>query len=246
VTTIQTPTQWADAVLGYANLPTTADDTDDILRWMVGEEPPSDWANNNNPLNINAGGTGSDTFPSLDASAQETAAYLGMSNYAGIYSVLASGGDPTAFSAAVVASPWASGHYGGDPSYFLGISPTEEDANAPLGSPGSSATLTSSPAPGGALDPLNWFLDPGGTLGGVAGSAASSVWSEIEPFLATAVVVVAGLALIVLGFYKAASPSVRGALDQIPAGGAGGAPGQSEAPPSSSGAGGAETLAVAA
>jgi len=140
---------WAQTVLQSAGLPVTTNNVLNITRWMVSEEPASDWYHANNPLNINAGGSGYDTFPSLTASAQRTAQYLAMSNYTQIRAALASDAPWPTFEAAVVASPWAAGHYGG--ALFSGtpavVSVTGQTLTAgsagSAGGSGSSTTLDS-------------------------------------------------------------------------------------------------------
>lgn len=89
--------------------------------------------------------------------------------------------------------------------------------------------------PGGPLDPLNYPGDVAGAassaVSGAVSSGASAVWSSVEPFLARAIFVLFGLALMGLGAYKVVSPG-RG----LPSGGlpflSGGsmAPGDAEAP----------------
>ncbi|MDA8311015.1 MAG: hypothetical protein M0Z46_10475 [Actinomycetota bacterium] len=108
---------WAALVLRMAGLPPTKLNVEKIVRWMANEEPPKTWYNRNNPLNVGTGthpnGTGS--FRSLWTAAHYTAKALEGSNYAAVRSNLAHTGSLTQFSAAVVASPWASSHYGGTP-----------------------------------------------------------------------------------------------------------------------------------
>jgi len=131
---------WAATVLTDAGLPATPNNVLNVTRWMVSEEPAASWFNNNNPLNINAGGTGSDTFPSLTASAQETARYLNMPNYTGIKAALASNADFPTFMNAVVASPWASGHYNGGASFFTGTPAKVQAGTGITLTPGSGGT----------------------------------------------------------------------------------------------------------
>lgn len=137
---------WAQTVLTDAGLPTTDNNVLNITRWMVSEEPASNWFHNNNPLNINAGGSGSDSFSSLNASAAATANYLKMSNYTGIYQALANNAGWSTFSAAVVASPWAASHYGGH--LFSGTPATVVSSGQTIapGTPGSGASGTASVA----------------------------------------------------------------------------------------------------
>jgi hypothetical protein len=105
-----------------ADVPYTVNNVDNIVRWMTAEESPSDWFHHMNPLNINAGGSGSDTFPNLTASATATAALI-YGSYSGITNALEQNASPNNFSAAVVSSPWAFSHYGvaaaGAPSQYI-------------------------------------------------------------------------------------------------------------------------------
>ena len=113
---------WASSVLSQLG-PTyvTPNNVNNMVAWMASEEPPLNWYHNNNPLNINAGGSGSDTFPSLSAAASETAKWIGTySNYTGIKNALANNAPYPQFKAAVVASPWAAGHYNNGSS-FAGV-----------------------------------------------------------------------------------------------------------------------------
>jgi hypothetical protein len=64
---------------------------------------------------------GQESFPDLPASVTATASVLRQLNMRGIYNVLAADGPLSAFSAAVVASPWAASHYGGDPNHIAMI-----------------------------------------------------------------------------------------------------------------------------
>lgn len=134
--------QWVQSVLKDGSFPETQNNVNNMLRWMAAEEPPTDWSHNDNPLNINAGGTGSDTFPSLAAAAAKTAAVIKQSNMAGIAKALAANASINAFSAAVVASPWAGSHYGGDPNHLAEIP-------VPAGDPVGGFNPNMSPMPSG-------------------------------------------------------------------------------------------------
>ena len=113
--------QWAGLVLSDGGFPKTQNNVNNMLRWMAAEEPPSNWSHNDNPLNINAGGSGSDTFPNLNVAAQRTASVIKQSNMSAIAQALAANDTINGFSAAVVGSPWAGSHYGGDPNHLAGI-----------------------------------------------------------------------------------------------------------------------------
>ncbi len=110
-------------------IPVTADNVSLLERWMANEGGL--WANN--PLNTsvnaaeyphqrtaNGQDTGIPIFSNMSTGIQATAATL-LSNpsYARILRVLRSGSSSCqAFATAVIRSPWASGHYGHDPSGF--------------------------------------------------------------------------------------------------------------------------------
>lgn len=136
--------EWAADMLAAASLPTTPNNVANVARWMVAEEPVGDWWHNNNPLNVNAGGSGSDTFPNLTAAGLKTASVVRQSNMAGIFRALAASAPLATFSAAVVASPWASSHYGGNPQHIAQI-----PAPPAVNMPGSPATPN-----GGTLVPM--------------------------------------------------------------------------------------------
>ena len=152
---------WAQTVLQDAGLPTTPNNVLNITRWMVSEEPASNWYHNNNPLNINASGTGSDTFDSLTDSASRTAQYLAMSNYTGIRAALASNAAFPTFMSAVVSSPWAASHYGGQ--LFSGTPPVVSDQGSTLQA-GSGASLDNinTPTQSPSTDPRQCGTNPGG------------------------------------------------------------------------------------
>ncbi len=98
---------------------------------MPAEEPTSDWWDRNNPLNASLGTSSSDGLrgatPDLTTGANETALMIDQSNMSGIRSALAADDPVSGFSPAVVASPWASGHYGGNPQAIAETSPGESD-----------------------------------------------------------------------------------------------------------------------
>jgi len=189
---------WAQTVLQNAGLPTTPNNVLNVTRWMVSEEPAASWYHNNNPLNINSQGTGSDTFPSLTASAAETANYLNMPNYTGIKAALAANAPFSQFEAAVIASPWASGHYNG--ALFSGTPATVQAGTGIELTPGSGGT-------GGAVDAGS--TAPPGTCG--AGSKGiqldvlksvplvGSVAPSVTIFNACQVKAIAGGLLVGLG-----------------------------------------------
>jgi hypothetical protein len=113
-----TASLWAFLVLNLAGLPDTTNNITNMLRWMR-RESGTTWDVRNNPLNTGVGTTavtGSSGFPNLIVAAQNTANALKMPNYTAVYHALAQTATAHTFSAAVVASPWASSHYGGTPT----------------------------------------------------------------------------------------------------------------------------------
>lgn len=145
---------WASAVLQDAGLPSTQNNIDNMLRWMSAEEPASNWSDRNNPLNASLGtsaadGTGS--YASLAQGAQFTAQMIKQQNMSGIYNALASNSDINAFSAAVVASPWASSHYGGDPNHLATIPVPAGDTNMIPTQPGVQQVTTNNGAPSSSI-----------------------------------------------------------------------------------------------
>lgn len=180
---------WAQMVLQDAGLPTTQSNLNAMVLWMQAEEPPSNWFDRNNPLNASLGtsstdGTGS--YPSLTVAAQQTAAMIRQSNMKGIYSAFSSGqASGATIGAAIIASPWASGHYGGNVAKFTGTPPPiiAAGSGAVLGSGASSGDSGAAPngagcsGKGGGIDILGAHIGnacqlkalTGGLLMGVGG-----------------------------------------------------------------------------
>jgi len=144
--------------------------------------------------------------------------------YAPTRAVWAKTTDPIAVAQSIEQSPWAAGHYGG---HGLEDLITQNDLTAyddPNLKPGSaagalpgtgstggtqSATLAASlsdPFPGGSWDPLN-----------IPFEIASGAEQNIESIVLTGAFVVAGLALIVGGFWRAAGTKVRASTQQAAA-----------------------------
>lgn len=206
--------QWASLVLSDIGAPVTQHNIRDMERWMTGENPPSDWWNRNNPLNASLGTNSSDglgSYSSLGVGAMETARMIEQNNMEGIDAALRADAPTSQFSAAVVESPWANSHYGGNPNYFTNINP---QAGSPGGRAGTMPskgkyarhqqaknnvtaqgnTMQSDifnslqkqlPLPGGNLDPGNWPL-----------TAVDWATAQIIPLLIAGVFVL--IALIVI------------------------------------------------
>lgn len=158
----ETEQQWAQGLLSDLDAPDTANNEDNILQWMTAEEPTDNWFDRNNPLNASLGTSstsGLGSYPNLQVADQETADMIEQTNMSGIANALRSNASPDAFSAAVVGSPWASSHYGGNPDYI---------ANIPT--PGGSIT-----APSGAqLDSVSGAI--GSAIGGGTASAVEGLF----------------------------------------------------------------------
>lgn len=216
-----TPTTWAAQLLEDVNaeapnappVPIDANTVGDIAHWLPAEEPTSNWFDRNNPLNASLGTSASDgtaSYPDLTTAAEYTAAMIDQTNMAGIRAALAAD-DPvgSGFSAAVVASPWASGHYGGNPEAIASTTPGGGPAPAGSGTPGAVpanlASLTSASLTSLNASPFDLFGIPQ-TIGG---DVASSIWSEVGPFIVKTMLVVAGLGIIGLGLYKATDTGAK-------------------------------------
>src|SRR5215831_3849238 len=130
------PIQWAQQVLADVGAPVTANTTQDILAWMVNEEPASTWWGGYGPANapsrinpLNAGDIGHygyhatpltgntltgglGTYNTLEDAAAASAQMIHQGNMSGILQALMGNANLGQFTQAVETSPWASGHYG--------------------------------------------------------------------------------------------------------------------------------------
>ena len=164
---------WATTLLTDAGLPTTPNNVLNVTRWMVNENPASNWWNRNNPLNASLGngsvdGTGS--YPSLTVGAQYTAKMLQQTNMSSIYQALANNAPFPQFAAGVQASPWASSHYPG--GIFSGTPATVTDAGGTLSPATGGGTLdninTPTQTPNAALPGTCGYVAAGASPSGVA------------------------------------------------------------------------------
>lgn len=210
--------QWAtllDRDVGIAN--PTANEVDNTMRWMTAEEPTPNWFDRNNPLNASVGtgtvdGTGS--YPDLTTGARYTAGMINQSNMAGIRQALVSDASPADFSAAVVASPWASSHYAQpghapDPGHISAIPVPSGTTPAPSGTAGA-GTVTTVPAGAGGSSGTGSSSGGGGLLSSVAGVVGGGIFGGLADSLlgvgATLVLLSGGAVLVVLGVQKTANP----------------------------------------
>jgi hypothetical protein len=219
-TATYTPRSWADALLGELGAPVDQTNEQTIVDWEAAEggagpqwAPGSDNVTDYNPLNVSlttgAQGYGYDpgtgeffpgasptpgnnppiaAFSDWATGLEATAARLEEPFAAGILGDLMSSAPESTTAGAVGASGWGTGDFADRNS------PGTASASGPAGSGAASATDASFNA-----NPFDLFGIPQ-TIGG---DVASSIWSEIGPFVAKSLLVVAGLGLIGLGLYKA-------------------------------------------
>lgn len=125
---------------------------------------------------------------------QADLATIDQTNMADIKASLTGGNASATLPAALAKDPW--GTNPGTVASILGESSSQISA---LGSAGGGSTTT----PNATLTGLN--VNPFDLFGipqTVGGDVASSVWSEIGPFIAKSILVIAGLGVMVLGVYK--------------------------------------------
>jgi len=227
-----TPRTWADALLGALGIPVTQVNEQSIVDWEASEGGAGpEWGIPNNetafnPLNVSLTtgpqgygydpGTGQyfpgasptpgndppiAAFSDWSTGLTATAARLEEPFAGGILSALRSGSENDVASA-VGASGWGTGDF----------SVRGASGSASGSGPQGSATLASANAQQAGLN-LNPF-----DLFGIPQSAASAVWSSVGPFLAKAMLVVAGLGIIGIGLYKTtdAGGKARQAAQEVP------------------------------
>jgi hypothetical protein len=110
-----TNADWAALVLKDANLPVTSNNVTVMLQWMDSENDPASWFLRNNPLNNglgSGGGSGFGSYDNLRTAASYVAKQLDRSLFSGIHDALAADSAPSVTEQAIIASPWASSHYG--------------------------------------------------------------------------------------------------------------------------------------
>jgi hypothetical protein len=211
---------WAKDLISAAGLPDTPAVEKFVYDWEVSEGG----GGLNNPLNqgpvpghpelTTTGsqfGGGAADFASRDAGISGAVDYLAMPNYSGVKAALM-GGDPVAALRALVASPWAGGHYGGGTGFStipLGADPHKVSSTA--------AEIAANVATAGQGSTA------AGTKPNSPSSTAAKAGSLPNPFgvgkLALEVVVVgAGLGLVLLGAWRTVSPAVQKVESRVQAG----------------------------
>ncbi len=112
-----TQADWARLVLYDGGWPITDQKVLAITQWMRAENSPTSWWLRDNPLNNGFGtfaGTFMSGYPDLVAAAQQCAAAIQkMGGYQVIEDALAADSSRDQVRAAIIASSWATGHYGG-------------------------------------------------------------------------------------------------------------------------------------
>jgi hypothetical protein len=219
VTVAYTPRTWADALLGEIGAPVDQTNEQTIVDWEAAEggagpqwAPSSDNVTDFNPLNVSltsgAQGYGYDpgtgeffpgakptpgnnppiaAFSDWSTGLEATAARLKEPFASGILDDLISSAPESSTASAVGASGWGTGDFANRNA------PGTASGSGPAGSPSASATDASFNA-----NPFDLFGIPQ-TIGG---DVASSIWSEVGPFIAKTLLVIGGLGLIGLGLYK--------------------------------------------
>ena len=221
---VNNPTDFAADLLGVLGAPpdVASAEIPEVVAWEGAEG--GNWENSatDNPLNTSfpesgsvnyqtgQPGAGVQAYGSWDEGLAATVATLEQSDpsfgYGAVVSDLRSGAPSSQFATDLMASSWDAGHYAGD-------NPVSEMAagQAPAAAPAPSVSETSwqswllgplgssllggsggGSQPGGVLNPAN-------DLAKILSAFWSSVWKDVKPFAITAVFLVAGAALVVVG-----------------------------------------------
>jgi hypothetical protein len=219
-TATYTPRSWADALLEQIGAPVDATNEQTIVDWEAAEggagpewAPSSDNVTNYNPLNVSlttgAQGYGYDpgtgeffpgasptpgnnppiaSFSDWGTGLAATAARLEEPFASSILADLQGSAPESTTASAVGASGWGTGDFANRNS------PGTASGSGPAGTVGG-ATATDASL---NANPFDLF----GIPQTITGDVASSIWSEVGPFIAKTLLVVAGLGLIGLGLYK--------------------------------------------
>ena len=202
---------WATLVLILAGVTPTPGNVDKILHWIPAENGTSTWykptPNNpghslNNPLNVAATTTNpSHGFTTLYKAAVATATELkNNTDYTAIYSSLEHTASLTAFASAVIASPWAAGHYGYTIAHITTTTiayGAKIKAPSTAGKPSSdipAITTTTTPV----TQALHGLATPFADIGKFVGYLHDvSFWRRVGIFIAGAALATVGLVLVV-------------------------------------------------
>lgn len=192
---------WAADLLKLIGAPQSAGNRQMIFDWETSEGGGGKF----NPLNqgpvpghpelTTTGsqyGGGAADFASWQAGLTGASDYLHMPAYAGILAGLKSN-NPEGARAALIASPWAASHYGG----HLSDAPLPGKASALA--PGGGGVTSGGGGAGLNLNPLDGF--------GIPGVLTQEVGGIVKELALVGPLVLAGVALIVAGVWKATSPA---------------------------------------
>lgn len=220
---------WAEQLLQAIGAPITAGNVQFVYDWEVSEGGGGAY----NPLNqgpvpgvpqlTSTGsqyGGGAANYVSPAAGIAGANDYLNMPNYVGVLSAL-DANNPAAAKAALIASPWTPGHYGGGSGFSSAALPAPLDTNPPpaadLGA-GQAITGTANLGSGSSsLGTLQAATSPGGLLQSLGNALSPSGWLRV---LVTVALTGAGLALILLGLSRL-FPGVTRTITTAAAGAAG-------------------------
>lgn len=204
---------WAQQLLQALGAPVTPGDEQFIYDWEQSEGGGGKY----NPLNqgpvpgqpqlTTTGsqyGGGAADYASYAAGIQGAVDYLNMSNYTAVKQALMNN-DPQGARSALIASPWASSHYGYGAAF----------SNAPL--PGQATSLlggtaTDASASTGSAESTNWLSDllsgkPQGfseLFGGLfsGSTATSNIGSDIKQWLVRGSLILFGAIILIVGLLK--------------------------------------------
>lgn len=198
---------WATLALAFANLyrakgtkaiPITANNVTNMQRWIAAEYGVAGkWGAKNNPLNMTGYGAKSGGYPNLFYAAQVFGHFVNQSNMSGIRNVLTLNAPTKIFSAAVVKSPWATGHYGGNP---LDIANTDPNTSLATGQslPAYEKLGTGGAVPDSLPNPLSDIASDFSGLGSLLGDLTSATfWKRIGIFVLGGAVFGIGLAIFI-------------------------------------------------
>jgi peptidoglycan hydrolase-like protein with peptidoglycan-binding domain len=110
---------WANLVLQDGSWPQSTNNVTTITQWMSSEESPSNWWNNNNPLNNSLGNQATSSnglapYPNLVVAADYVAQNLQQgSSYSAIAADFSSSAAPDTTATDIINSDWSCGHYSG-------------------------------------------------------------------------------------------------------------------------------------
>lgn len=198
-----TTTAWASALLVDLGAPLTTNNLNNVKSWMASEETASSWLTNNNPLNTTWGSksSGIPSYASVIDGITATADTIKQGNgaFAGILNALKTNAPYPIFKQAVVASPWAAGHYGKGSAFSstpLNAYATGTGSNptGTLGQLGSDVTNAASTI----AAPVTGLIKDATSLGGLISDVTNpAFWKRVGIFFFGVVFIGGGVVLFV-------------------------------------------------